>query len=46
MGLCTPVVPYELLDTLPYLMTIAALIVYSVVSRRKGHPSMKRRRVK
>lgn len=39
-------VPYELLDTLPYLMTIAALIVYSVVSRRKGHPSMKRRRVK
>lgn len=32
-------IPYELLNTLPYLMTIVALVIYAVLSkeRRNGH---------
>jgi simple sugar transport system permease protein len=29
-------VPYELLNTLPYLMTVAALIIYSIKTRKKN----------
>lgn len=28
--------PYELLNTLPYIMTIVALVIYAVIQKRKG----------
>lgn len=36
-------IPYELLNTLPYLMTIIALILYSVRNIKKNKKSSKRR---
>ncbi len=39
-------IPYELLNTLPYLTTTIGLVIYSVLRYRKAHPSPTHKEIK
>jgi len=38
-------IPYELLNTLPYLTTTVGLVVYSVIRYKKAHPSTPKKEI-